>query len=474
MHLPAQAGDDTPADGQPVGAVPTSQQWAWQKQEMIAFIHFGMNTMTGMEGGSGQESPALFNPDSLDCSQWCRVFKDAGFQGVVLVAKHADGFCLWQTKTTEHSVGQSPWRNGKGDVIAELAAAAHKQGLPMGIYVAPHDRSSPLYGTGAAYDEFLKRQLSEVLVGYGDMSEVWFDGVSLIGSSKHQQIDWRAIFDFVYQLAPSTCIFSEIGPDVRWCGSERGYVGYPNWNMVNTNVLRQGGAYLGQLVGGDRNGTTWMPAECDVSLHRGWFYHDVDADKGKSVAQLMDIYFNTVGRGAVLLLNVPPDKHGLIPEADIRRLNEFQRARSAWFATNLAAAATTKWLYSDGHETGVEKARLLMDSDDETWVMVPRDGSGFASMEIVLEKPARVSCLGLGEYLPLGQRIRAFTLEAQVEHTWSTVTTGSSAGIKTLLRFPPVEASKFRFCFTGAISAPVLTHVGLFAGPAETIAKETR
>lgn len=448
----------------PVGPCPTKNQWEWQKREMITMVHFGPNTLKNIERVKELPTPDQFNPPQVDCRQWCRAFKAGGSRAVVLVAKHIDGFCLWPTKTTSLSVKNSPWQQGKGDLVSMLASACREAGLDMGIYVSAYDLSSPLYGTGEKYDQYLKSQLTEVLVGYGDMCEVWFDGVGFLAPSHPQRCNWPDIFSFVHELAPKACIFSDIGPDIRWCGSEKGAVGYPNWNMIDPAVLRLGKNYRDQMIHGDVRGSKWIPAECDVSIHRGWFYREGVVDSLKSLNELMEIYFNTVGRGAVLNLNVPPDKRGLIAEDDVARLKEFGAEIDAYFKSNLSKSAQIAWASADGRPDLVKEAAHLSDNDLETYVPAPTDGKGVASLVMTCPTPVRVSCLQLGEYLPLGQRIRSFVLEAGDGATWQRVADGSSVGTRMLLRFAPVTASSFRVTFSGGEAAPVLTEAGLFAG----------
>jgi alpha-L-fucosidase len=324
---------------------PSPQQLGWQKMEFVAFIHFTVNTFTDKEWGDGTESPSIFNPTQLDTQQWVKVCKDAGMKMIILTAKHHDGFCLWPSKYTEHSVKNSPWRNGKGDVVRELADACRESGLKLGLYLSPWDRHEPTYGDTESYNKFYKNQLTELLSNYREVAEVWFDGAKG-ENAKDMEYDWLGFYAIVRELQPNAVIFN--GPDIRWVGNEAGYARESEWSVVNRNnkpfdFINQTQKDLGSLEAlGDGNNLIWYPAETDVSIRPGWFYHASEDDKVKSVEKLLDIYYGSVGRNSVLLLNLPPDRRGLIHENDVKRLQELRKVLDAIFAKNLAIGAQAK------------------------------------------------------------------------------------------------------------------------------------
>ncbi|HRW55595.1 MAG TPA: alpha-L-fucosidase, partial [Phycisphaerae bacterium] len=315
---------------------PTPRQLAWQQVELQAFVHFGINTFTDREWGDGTESPALFNPTELDARQWISTLGRAGMNQVILSARHHDGFCLWPSRYTEHSVKHSPWRDGHGDLVREVSEACRELGLRFGIYLSPWDRHEPSYGTDA-YNDYYVNQLTELLTNYGPIHEVWFDGACGEGPNGRKQVyDWPRYIEVVRRLQPDAVIFSDAGPDVRWVGNENGFADETNWSTLRRNEFRPGGPNYRELTHGHADGAYWTPAECDVSIRPGWFYHAAEDDKVKSLSELLDIYDKSVGRNGVLLLNVPPDRRGLIHENDARRLAEFRDAIEATFRDNLA------------------------------------------------------------------------------------------------------------------------------------------
>ncbi len=410
--------------------VPTPQQYAWQQMELTAFLHFGINTFTGREWGDGKEDPALFNPSELDAGQWVRSLKEAGFKMVLLTAKHHDGFCLWPTATTKHSVASSPWKNGQGDVVKELRDACDKYDMKFGVYLSPWDRNAECYGDSPRYNEFFIRQLTELLTNYGEVHEVWFDGANGEGpNGKKQVYDWEAFYRTIQRLQPKA-VMAIMGDDVRWVGNEKGLGRETEWSAT---VLAPG-IYTRSQANNDRLGVFsqakdlgsrkmlekatelfWYPSEVDVSIRPGWFYHAEEDSKVKSLKHLTDIYFQSVGYNSVLLLNIPPDRRGLINEADVRRLNEFAAYRERTFASDKVVKGRKYWNATSGSEKVYS-----------------------------LKPDAEINVVMLREDITKGQRVEAFTVEALTDDGWKEVGKGTTIGYKRMLRFPAVKAGKLR------------------------------
>ncbi len=334
----------------PYGPVPTERQLRWHELEFYGFLHFTVNTFTDKEWGYGDESEKVFNPTAFDADQIVRTAKQAGMKGLILTTKHHDGFCLWPSQYTEHCVKNSPWKDGHGDVVKEISDACRKRGLKFGVYLSPWDRNHKQYGR-ADYIVYYRNQLRELLTHYGDIFTVWFDGANggdgfYGGARETRRIDNRTYYDWpntwkiVRELMPRAVMFSDAGPDFRWVGNEAGLAGDPCWATLDlTRPGRYPGGSSEGLNSGERPGTAWLPAECDVSIRPGWFYHASEDSRVKTPAKLLDIYYKSVGRGACLNLNIPPDRRGLIPENDRKSLEEFRRILDATFGTNLAAGA---------------------------------------------------------------------------------------------------------------------------------------
>src|SRR3954471_24163461 len=339
---------------------PTAAQLQWHRDELAMFLHFGGNTFTNREWGDGTESPSIFNPTALDAHQWARTARRAGFKSMVLTAKHHDGFCLWPTKTTTHSVAASPFRGGRGDVVREFADAARAEGLRVGLYLSPWDRNHPAYGDSPRYNDVYIAQLTELLTNYGTIAEVWFDGANGEGPNGRKQIyDWPRVWSHVKRLQPDAVIFSDAGPDVRWCGNERGTAGDPNWATVDPTRVPYPGAdgpcIIDALQHGDRAGTVWRPAEVDVSIRPGWFYHPTEDARVRSIDNLVALYFSSVGRNGKLLLNVPPTSEGLIHAVDVERLTGMRQELERLFGEK-RPIANRRWLV-----TGPTTATLEID-----------------------------------------------------------------------------------------------------------------
>jgi alpha-L-fucosidase len=453
--------------------VASPRQFRWQKLELTAFFHFGVNTFTNHEWGDGKEDPKIFNPTKLDANQWVRVAKDAGFKQVILTAKHHDGFCLWPTKTTTHSVKSSPWKNGKGDVVKEVADACKSQNVGFGIYLSPWDRNSPLYGS-EEYNDFFVKQLTELLTNYGRIDEVWFDGANGEGpNGKKQVYDFNRWYKLIRKLQPSATI-AIMGPDVRWVGTESGYGRETEWSVVPANNMDQAAIESNSQTGdafkpeGDMRGDDlgsrdkimnakaliWYPAETDVSIRPGWFYHPEENDKVKSPEKLLDIYFHSVGRNSVLLVNLPPDKEGLINEADIKNLKEWTRLRDNIFKNNFAKGASV--IAANGIN-----AKAILDNNYNTyWTTKGKDTT--ATIELKLKNKATFSVLMLQENIAIGQRIEKFDLEYWDGTSWKKAAAGTTVGYKRLLQFDAVTTDKVRLNIISSRLNPTIAELGLF------------
>jgi alpha-L-fucosidase len=457
--------------------VPSARQLRWQKLELTAFFHFGVNTFTNREWGTGKEDPEIFNPKKLNADQWVKVVKDAGFKQVILTAKHHDGFCLWPTKTTAHSVKNSPWSRllsgGKGDVVKEVADACKKQNMGFGVYLSPWDRNSSFYGTDK-YNDFFVRQLTELLTNYGRIDEVWFDGANGEGpNGKKQVYDFSRWYQLIRKLQPAAVI-AIMGPDVRWVGTETGYGRETEWSVVPTDNLnpdaissnsQQGVAFKpqGDMTSDDlgsrskiidAKGLVWYPAETDVSIRPGWFYHSEENDKVKSPQKLLDIYFHSVGRNGVLLMNIPPDKDGLINEADIKILKEWKKLRTDIFKNNLAKNAIVS-------STNGTNPKAILDGNYTTyWTTKEKDTA--AVIELKLKGTKTFNVLSLQENISLGQRIEKFEMDYWNGETWEKAAEGTTVGYKRLLQFDAVTTDKVRLKITSSRLNPTIAELGLY------------
>ena len=410
--------------------VPTPQQLEWQQMELTAFLHFGINTFTGREWGDGKENPALFNPTDFDAEQWVRSLKEAGFKMAILTAKHHDGFCLWPTKTTGHSVAASPWKDGKGDVVRELRDACDKYGIKFGVYLSPWDRNASCYGDSPKYNEFFIEQLSELLTNYGEVHEVWFDGANGEGpNGKKQEYDWTAILSTIRRLQPRA-VTAIMGDDVRWVGNERGLGRETEWSATvltpgtYARCEEQNKALGVKATSKDLGGRDmlvnarelfWYPSEVDVSIRPGWFYHQQEDNQVKSLKHLTDIYFKSVGYNSVLLLNIPPDRRGRISDADVNRLKEFADYRKEIFADNRVKGGLKAWTARPG--------------DTRVYQLKPK---------------SEINVVMLREDISKGQRMEAFTVEALTADGWKEIAKGTTVGYKRLIRIPAVEARQLR------------------------------
>lgn len=420
--------------------LPTKQQLAWHENEYYLFVHFGPNTFTDKEWGHGDEKEEIFNPTALDCQQWCRVAKAAGAKGIIITAKHHDGFCLWPSRYSTHTVRESKWKNGKGDVLKELSQACKEAGLKYGIYISPWDRNHPDYGT-EKYNDVFVGMMKELFQNYGPIWELWWDGANGEGpNGKKQEYDWRRYENAVRKLSPSTVIFSDIGPDIRWVGNEKGIAGDPNWNFLDTTGFKRGmGAPdTDTLNQGNYYGKHWIPAECDVSIRPGWFYHANEDHKVKSPEQLFELYLKSVGRGANLLLNVPPDRRGLIHEKDSAALIGFKKLRDESFSDNLLKKADTYYEFSQ--RDFIKKPLMLRGFDSAAAYY----GINLQNFIADFRRPVTVNCIVLREAIHLGQTIRRFNIELYNNDRLVGELRGHSVGRKRILTFPATIITSFR------------------------------
>ncbi|HCE57536.1 MAG TPA: alpha-L-fucosidase [Prolixibacteraceae bacterium] len=465
----------------PLSTIPSERQMKWHEMEFYAFVHFNMNTFSNMEWGLGSESPQLFNPTELDCRQWARVCKEAGLKGIIITAKHHDGFCLWPSVYTEHSVKNSPWKNGQGDVVKELAEACKEYGLKLGIYISPWDRNHADYGK-PEYLEYFKNQLRELLTNYGEIYEVWFDGANggtgwYGGANENRKIDnrtyyeWETIHKIVRELQPNACMFSDAGPDIRWVGNEEGWARETNWCMLNRDSVMPGNVpEIEWLRSGQENGSHWVPAEVDVSIRPGWYYHPYEDHKIKTLPQLLDIYYNSVGRNASLLINFPVDKRGLIHENDAQRIIELAEALKMDFAKDLAF--NKKVNASETRENSKKyKAGNITDGNPKTY-WTTDDEIVSASVTIDFGQPAEFNRILLQEYIPLGQRVKQFSVEAYINMEWKPIANQTTIGRKRILRFQNVTASKLRLTIEDAKASPVISNIEVYKAPKVLVAPE--
>jgi alpha-L-fucosidase len=430
---------------------PTPQQLAWQEAELTMFLHFGINTFTDREWGDGKEDPRLFNPSQLDASQWVHIAKEAGFKFMILTAKHHDGFCLWPSRCTDHSVKHSPWKRGKGDVVREFADACHSAGMKLGLYLSPWDRHEPRYGDSPAYNQFFMHQLTELLTGYGDVAEVWFDGACGEGpNGKKQEYDWPGYYALIRKLQPHALI-AVSGPDIRWVGNEDGFARETEWSIQNPNPAMHPGV----------REKVWYPAECDVSIRPGWFWHPAEDGKVKSLQHLLDIYYKSVGRNSVLLLNVPPDKRGLIAEPDGRRLQEFRNDLDRSFAEDLAAGRRVS---ASSARADAPAAAVVDGRRDTFWAA--GDGVTSASLEVDLGRRVTFNVAMVQEQIALSQRVESYRVEAWSDGGWQPLSKGTTVGHKKLDRFPEASASRVRLTIEKALAPPCIRSLGLFHTPA--------
>lgn len=453
--------------------VPSPRQLRWQQLELTGFIHFGMNTFTNKEWGDGTDSPALFNPTALDARQWVRASKEGGIKQVIITAKHHDGFCLWPSKFTKHSVQSSPWKGGKGDVVKEVADACHEQGVGFGVYLSPWDRNSPYFGDSAKYNNYFVNQLTELLTNYGRVDEVWFDGANGEGpTGKKQVYDFNRWYALIRRLQPTATI-AVMGPDVRWVGTESGYGRPTEWSVLPTDAQQQANVaansqkeaafapknHMEDDLGSraklkDAQALVWYPAEVDVSIRPGWFNHPAEDTQVKTPAQLLDIYNSSVGRNGVLLLNIPPDKRGLLAQPDIASLKGFSKLVTQTYATNMLKGSTVQG-------ASASQAVALLDGNYDTyWTTTGRDTT--ATLSFALPAPQTFDVLQVQENITVGQRVESFVLEYKSGAEWKPIVAGTTVGYKRILTFAPVRAQAVRLRITSSRLNPTLSAIGLY------------
>jgi alpha-L-fucosidase len=448
---------DGPADiiRKAANVAPSPRQLRWQELELTAFFHFGINTFTDREWGDGKEDLSAFNPTHLDARQWVREAKAAGIRQVILTAKHHDGFCLWPSKYTNHTIAHTPYKNGHGDIVREFAEACHEYGMGMGLYLSPWDRNSPVYGDSAKYNTLFLNWLTELLTQYGRVDEVWFDGANGEGpNGKKQVYACEAWYHLIRRLQPQAVI-AIMGPDVRWVGTESGQGRLTEWSVLPVDARQEKSisansqkdqtfAPLGDLMNEDlgsrerlmgAKGLIWYPAETDVSIRPGWFYHAKEDSLVRSPKGLMDLYFTSVGRNSVLLLNIPPDRDGLISDADVRSLRGWRRLMDGTF----------------GHDLAVRTLRR-----DSGWTTEMRfrgeDGDYAETFDVLM----------LQEDIRVGQCVERWVFEVENHGEWVQVASGTTIGYKRLLRFPAVTANRVRLRILSSRLDPVISKIGFY------------
>ncbi|HSF56331.1 MAG TPA: alpha-L-fucosidase, partial [Algoriphagus sp.] len=458
---------------EPVLPVPNERQIAWQELEFYGFVHFNMNTFSDREWGFGDEKPEQFNPTELDARQWARVAKEAGMKGLIITAKHHDGFVLWPSAYTEHSVKNSPWRDGKGDLIKEFADACRAEGLKVGIYYSPWDRNHPDYGK-PEYLTYMRNQLTELLTNYGEIYEIWFDGANggtgwYGGANEERKVDkftyydWPTTIDLVRKLQPNAMLFSDAGPDVRWVGNEHGFAYETTWsNLMRDSVYAGMPEFSEKWATGQENGTHWVPAESDVSIRPGWYYHAYEDHKVRTLPDLMEIYYKSIGQNSSLLINFPVDRRGLIHEKDEEAILKMAAKIKEDFAVNLAKEVSAESSSDRGYGYEVEN---LLDGDFNTYWTTP-DGQIQASLELDFGKEVSFNRLLLQEFVNLGQRVKSFSLEKEVNGSWEKIAEGTTVGYKRILRFPDTQAQKIRINFLEGKGIPVISEIGVYHAPA--------
>ena len=457
----------------PVLPIPHERQLAWQEMEFYAFAHFNMNTFTNMEWGMGDEDPSMFNPTDFDPKQWAKVCKEAGMKGIIITAKHHDGFCLWPTATTEHSVKNAIWKDGKGDIIKEVAEAFRAEGLKFGVYLSPWDRNNPDYGT-PKYVAIFREQLRELLTNYGEIFEVWFDGANggsgyYGGANEERRVDkksyydWPTTFAIIRELQPNAVIFGDAGPDVRWVGNEHGFAYESTWsNLLRDSIHGGMPEYSKKYSPGQENGSHWVPAEADVSIRPGWYYHPYEDHKVKSLPQLLDIYYNSIGRNSSLLLNFPVDKTGQIHENDVTQLMKLVDKVKEDFSQKIPLKSSNLSASSENGEYTVEN--LLSPAMESSWS--PASGEVSATVTINFDNVQTFNRFLVQEDISLGQRVRSFELEIQNENEeWESIAKETTIGYKRILRLPDTKTTAVKFTIHDAKDSPVISHLAFYDAP---------
>jgi alpha-L-fucosidase len=470
LSASVEAKDDVTAPA-PCYPIPTENQVEWQKMETYAFVHFGLNTFNNREWGYGDSPLSSFNPTRLNCEQWVRTFVNAGFKGVILTCKHHDGFCLWPTKYTDYCVRNTPFRDGKGDVVGELAAACKKYGIKFGVYLSPWDRHQAFYGT-PLYIEYYYSELRELLTKYGDLFEVWFDGANggdgwYGGTKETRTIDRRNYYNFprafelMKELQPHAVAFSDGGPGCRWVGNEKGFAFPTNWSFLRKGVVYPGYPNNAELQTGHADGDQWVAAECDVSIRPGWFYHSDEDKKVKTVDELTDLYYRSVGHNGSLLINFPVDKDGLIYSTDSANAVGMHQRVTSELKTNLLLNAKIKASDTRGKAFAV---KYLVDNDYNTYWATPDDVTK-ATLEITFPRVTKVNRMKIQEYITLGQRVKSFVVEYKNGDAWTPLKLNeetTTVGYRRLLRFPTIETRNLRIRFLDARACLCINEIGAY------------
>jgi alpha-L-fucosidase len=444
----------------PLPPLASPQQLKWAEKEFYLFVHFGPNTFTDKEWGDGKEDPSVFNPSDLDCAQWVRIAKQAGAKGIILTAKHHDGFCLWPSQFSTHTVRESKWMGGKGDVVKALSDACHKAGLEMGVYISPWDRNHPAYGTPAYNDVYIST-MKELLTHYGKYFELWWDGANGEGpNGKKQVYDFKRFKDSVFSWQPQLVIFSDVGPGARWCGNERGMINATNWNLLDTVGYKPGkeAPPADTLNRGNINGQAWIPAEADVSIRPGWFYHPAEDSKVKTPETLFNIYLHSVGNGGNMLLNVPPDRAGHFHADDSAALVGFRKLREAAFANDLFKKAVIT--SESGHS-----AQLKNLTDDNIQTYWQSGNAQTAGLVFDFRQPVTLNCIVLEEMIAYGQRVKGFTIEQWDGSGYQPVFTGTTIGHKKIAVFPDITTKRIRIKITDSKAMPLLRSADAYRIP---------
>ena len=462
---------------QPLLPIPQPKQVKWQQMETYAFVHFGLNTFNDREWGYGDSDPQTFNPSNLDCEQWVQTFVKSGMKGVILTAKHHDGFCLWPTKYTDYSIKKSPWKNGKGDLVRELANACKKYGIKFAVYLSPWDRHQAFYGT-PKYVEYFHNQLTELMTQYGDVFEVWFDGANggngwYGGAKDTRSIDQKLYYDYprIYRLLdrvqPQAIVFSDGGPGCRWVGNEKGYAGETNWSFLRQGEVHPGYPNYPELTVGHADGNQWVAAECDVSIRPGWFYHPQEDNRVKSIKELTDLYYRSVGHNATLLLNFPVDRTGRINPIDSTRAVTWHQKIQADLSNNLLASIVPQATQS--RSKNYLPTQITDGNYDTYWAT--SDGVTSASLTFHFHESTALNRILLQEYIPLGQRVKAFNIEAYYNNQWHPIDVGeetTTIGYKRILRFATIQADQLRIHFTDSRGPLTINNIEAYCAVNQT------
>ena len=461
---------------------PSKRQVEFQKLEFYAFVHFTVNTFTGKEWGDGTENPEIFSPDQFDAVQWVTAIKDAGMKGLILTCKHHDGFCLWPSKYTKHTIAASPYKDGKGDIVREVAEACSTAGIKFGVYLSPWDRNSVLYGRGKEYDDFFVNQLTELWENYGPVFDVWFDGACGEGpNGKKQYYDWERYYEVIRKLQPEACI-NVCGPDIRWCGNEAGDTRDAEWSVVpkrlkNTEMIASKSQqeedsdfrFRGRKISSsdedlgsreileNEKDFIWYPVEVNTSIRPGWFYHEEEDDKVRSLEELSQIYFHSVGGNGTFLLNIPPNKNGLFAKEDIDRLKELGEFLKTAFRNNLMEDAV---LLVDSYKDGCNIENVREPGYDSYFST--EEGVASCVIDIQFNEEKIINYLVLQENIELSQRVEGFSVKAEVDGIMEEIYYGKVIGYKHIAQLKGIRTKCLRINILDARVCPTLSFIGIY------------